>query len=144
MDGKTLQFPSERRPASRFFFVRFILTYLERAHSAEAGGFTPFTTCGPLWTRPSDDVNLSVLKRFVYAVCGADLPHNLIETSFQKCLAVMALSEDHEESEEAEDAAVALAARWRLEKSRRKEVEFYESSDEDKGPVTNVRCNESQ
>ena len=129
-----MQFQSERRPAARFLFFRLILTYLEWVHTAEASWVKTIATCGPF---PSSIVNWSMLTKFAYAFRGVDLPLRLVDMPLQKCLANGPTAEDEEASEFAEDVAVSLAARWRFERSQRKDQEFYESSDEDKALVTN-------
>lgn len=82
VDQKELKFLTLNRPARRFLYFRFVITYLH----AKKAGYTAFTQSVEnkklLWASSGPYLHNSTLKSLARNITGIDLPPTLAENTF--------------------------------------------------------------
>ncbi|KAK2751898.1 hypothetical protein FQN55_008640 [Onygenales sp. PD_40] len=79
LDHKALTFQSDARPAARFLFFRFVMTYLQAKLGGNVGWAQRVESCtaDDLWPADGEYLDRSMFAAVVRNVCGFDLPEGL-------------------------------------------------------------------
>jgi hypothetical protein len=106
IDGKELQFLGENRPAKRYLYFRFIITYL----NAKRSGFKLFTdqveAKKNFFASPGSYLRKSTLLSLARNILGCELPPSIFQdTTFE--------TEDETSITDLEEREVSLAAQVR-------------------------------
>ncbi|KAJ5241048.1 uncharacterized protein N7469_002639 [Penicillium citrinum] len=80
IDGNELAFLNDNRPAKRYLYFRFVMTYL---HWKKNGILTPFVsnveTVRQFWPTPGPYLRQSMLCALARNISGVDLPNSLVQ-----------------------------------------------------------------
>ncbi|KAL8686324.1 MAG: hypothetical protein Q9218_007185 [Villophora microphyllina] len=79
LDGKDLQFLTSNRPARRFLYCRFVITYLECKKTGNLDWVKRVDAKGTLWTTPGPYLRKSMLLALARKVSDHFLPAPLVE-----------------------------------------------------------------
>ncbi|PLB51276.1 hypothetical protein P170DRAFT_474821 [Aspergillus steynii IBT 23096] len=124
LDNQELVFHTEARPAHRYLFFRFIMTYMQ----AKKGGHTDFTSAventPDFWASSGPYLDRATLKEFVRNISGLELPPSLMKNTFT--------DKDCAFHPEAEDVAATLSIQIKdAHAERMRDYDKPDKSDED-------------
>ncbi|KAL8661886.1 MAG: hypothetical protein Q9202_005168 [Teloschistes flavicans] len=123
LDGKKLQFRNNNRPAKRFLYFRFIITYLESKNLGTASWVDRVEGKGTMWATPGPYLRKSMLLALARKISDHYLPPPLVNDN-----TFIQLEEESPRSPEDEDA-MADSLKTRLD-VRTVEAESDESEED--------------
>ena len=122
VDGKELQFLSENRPAQRYLYFRYIITYLYAKKAGNTDWTERVENCNDFWPTSGPYVEKSTLQSLARNISGCQLPAPLYERA------------TFEEPDKDESQDLLLSSRLRsaiIESSKRSEEEDEEEEEEE-------------
>ncbi|PKY01790.1 hypothetical protein P168DRAFT_329706 [Aspergillus campestris IBT 28561] len=83
LDHKELVFLSDNRPARRFLYFRFLITYLNAKRANNTAFTSTVESKDQFWASPGDYLERSTLKSLARNISGLELPPTLLEHTFE-------------------------------------------------------------
>ncbi|KAJ9306108.1 hypothetical protein DTO217A2_4408 [Paecilomyces variotii] len=82
-DKKELVFLTENRPARRFLYFRFLITYLNAKKSENTAFTSTVEGRDQFWASPGEYLEKSTLKALARNISGLELPPTLLQHTFE-------------------------------------------------------------
>ncbi|KAJ9264572.1 hypothetical protein DTO212C5_7075 [Paecilomyces variotii] len=83
IDKKELVFLTENRPARRFLYFRFLITYLNAKKSENTAFTSTVEGRDQFWASPGEYLEKSTLKALARNISGLELPPTLLQHTFE-------------------------------------------------------------
>lgn len=126
LDGKRLEFLSANRPAKRFLYFRFIITYLNAKKQGNRFFTENVDTKQRFWASPGPYLRRSTLTSLARNISGCQLPPPLLDNTFET---------DEVPAHEGEDISLILSSDMRkatiASAARGEQEEDMDMDDED-------------
>lgn len=113
LDGKELQFLTANRPARRYLYFRFLITYLHAKQSGHSAFTSTVDSRHTFWASPGPYLEKSTLRSLARNISGLELPPSITEHTFDASASASATENAAIiVSTELQDAVEASSKRW--------------------------------
>lgn len=117
LDGRHLNFLNDNRPACRFLYFRYLMTYLAQKKAKNFSWASNIYGDGNIWATPGPYLRKSMLQVLARSICDHELPKALIENNTFK-ESSDSPGPGREEAEETEVCGISLAVRMKDEENK--------------------------
>lgn len=129
MDGKALKFLTPNRPARRYLFLRYVMTFLQQQRVGNVEWLDYVKARGYLWGLPGPYLRKSMLLALAKRFSGQGLPDCFYDSTF-----TVADGCPQRSAEDEDDLAMGLDHKMQYEfaeATRNKEEDWSDSSDDE-------------